>query len=74
MVPVLIIMLVAMVPMIDTVAAELFTTLDTTTSVYFVNLIKLLVGSFVLVLVLGIIIKIVRSLQAPPEANYYDWS
>jgi hypothetical protein len=63
--PAMVIALLAMLPVINTLGAALETTLASATSVYYTNLIMLLIGSIGLIMVLGIVWHVWNSTQAP---------
>lgn len=65
MAPVLIILLIAIFPILDPILNELFSTLDSSSKIHYVNLIKLLTGSIGLILTLGVIWTVIRDLQTP---------
>lgn len=63
--PALIIFLMVIFPIIDTVAAVAFTTLDNTTALYYTNVVKVAIGGMGLILALGCIWMIVSGLREP---------
>jgi len=70
-IPLLIALLIAMLPIFNTLTSEAFNALDAAPSLYYSNLTKILIGILPLALVLGIIIAITKINRQPPSPQYF---
>jgi len=70
MAPALIILLISVYPVIDEMTTQLFSTLDSSSNIFYTNIIKLLIGSIGIILMLGIIWTVVGSLRTRDQFDF----
>ncbi len=73
MFPAMVILLVAFYPAIDIVVVLLFNTIDSSTTIAYGNMIKLLVGMTGLLLALGLLYSIVQAVKRQPNEPTAQW-